>query len=91
MLSCSYYGSALSDPVITEYLAVMHDGYAGQKALQDLYMVAQSAQASLSESLSSSNLDRIADSMNGGTPPALIKFKKDGKYHRVIHRQWSQS
>ena len=91
MLSCSYYGSALSDPVITEYLAVMHDGYAGQKALQDLYMVAQSAQASLSESLSSSNLDRIADSMNDGTPPALIKFKKDGKYHRVIHRQWSQS
>lgn len=91
MLSCSYYGSALSDPVITEYLAVMHDGYAGQKALQDLYMVAQSAQASLSESLSSSNLDRIADSMNDGIPPALIKFKKDGKYHRVIHRQWSQS
>ena len=39
MLSCTYYGS-LSDRPITEYLPVLHDGYAGDKAMRQLMTMA---------------------------------------------------
>ena len=41
MLACTYYGS-LSDKPITEYLPVLHDGYAGQRAMQQLFSMANS-------------------------------------------------
>jgi DNA repair protein RadD len=84
MLSVSYYGD-MSDPVITEYLPVLHAGYAGQKAMQQLYTTAERANASLAGAQS---LADMAQAMNQSTPPSLIEYKRDGKFFRVLTRRW---
>ncbi len=86
MLAVTYYG-ALSDPTVREYFAITHDGFAGQKALQKLLEVA--TQAKVKEGgLAVQSLDQMADNMNESVPPKLIKYKRDGKFFRVIAREW---
>lgn len=86
MLSVTYYGD-LSDPSITEYFAILHDGYAGQKALQTLIRVASSSGLH-DGGLNVSTLEEMVDNMNTTTPPQSIDFRKDGKYYRVLKRSW---
>ena len=86
MLSVSYYG-ALSDPSVTEYFAVTHDGYAGQKALQSLSEIATKAKI-VPGGLVVPTLEDMAQNMNAATPPKLIKYKRDGKFFRVMRREW---
>lgn len=86
MLAVTYYG-ALSDPNVREYFAITHDGFAGQKALQKLLEVATQAKVK-SGGLAVQSLDEMADNMNESVPPKLIKYKRDGKFFRVIAREW---
>jgi len=87
MLAVTYYG-ALSDKPITEYLPINHEGYAGQKALgQLLQMKAKSGAPDTDDH----SLDGISASMNAGMPPAKITYKQDGKFYRVLTREWTES
>jgi DNA repair protein RadD len=91
MLSCTYYGS-LSDKPITEYLPVLHEGYAGQRALQQLFTMANSSGAHLADAArmeGSEGLEYLATQMNGSRPPKAIEYRMDGKFHRVIKRSWT--
>lgn len=87
MLACTYYGG-LSDPPITEYLAVAHDGYAGDKSMRLLSTMASSAKVPFQLSNAVSELTDIADLMNLGQPPSDIEYKKDGKFFRILKRNW---
>lgn len=90
MLACAYYGS-LSDQPITEYLPVLHDGYAGQRAMQKLFTIAKSAGADLAHALrmeGEAGLGYIGVQMNNATPPSSIEYRLDGKFFRVINRRW---
>lgn len=90
MLACTYYGN-LSDKPITEYFPVMHDGYAGQRAMQQLFTMANSSGANLAEATHLEGdhaLDYMAVQMSNSTPPASIEYRMDGKFHRVINRSW---
>ena len=86
MLACTYYGG-LSDPPITEYLAVAHDGYAGDKSMRLLSTMASSAKVPM-QLTSNEMLTDIADLMNLGVPPSSIEYKKDGKFFRILKRTW---
>jgi DNA repair protein RadD len=86
MLAVTYYGG-LSDPPITEYLPIMHEGYAGQKAMGLLLSIANSASIG-SGGLNVATMDELAANMNKATPPKFIEFRKDGKFFRVIKRSW---
>ena len=86
MLSCTYYGG-LSDPPVTEYLAVTHEGYAGEKSRRLLAGMAY--QASVDFDYESNDLHRIAQKMTEGVPPIQIEFKKEGKFFTVLKRTWS--
>jgi DNA repair protein RadD len=91
MLSCTYYGG-LSDRPVTEYLPVLHDGYAGEKAMRQLMMMAKSAGAHLAEAAhmeGSKALDYIAVQMSNSKPPTSIEYRMDGKFYRVLKRSWS--
>jgi len=91
MLSCTYYGS-LSDKPITEYLPVLHDGYAGQKAMRQLLTIANSSGAHLAEAAhleGSAGLDYIAVQMSNSKPPTSIEYRMDGKFYRVLKRSWT--
>lgn len=87
MLAVTYYGS-LSDPAITEYLPITHEGYAGQMALQKLVDMAKNAQIEPG-GLSAKSIEEMAVNMNKTRPPSHIEFKRDGKFFRIIRRKWA--
>ena len=83
MLAVTYYG-ALSDQPVTEYFPVTHDGYAGEKARRNIaHLARESGVLDLSE-----DLDAMAKAMSRGRAPAMVEFKKDGKFYRVIERSF---
>jgi DNA repair protein RadD len=84
MLAVTYYGS-LSDPSVTEYLPVLHDGYAGTKALRSLGELAGLSGVTLA---GKPDLESVAKAMTDGEIPVEIKYKRDGKFYRVIERIW---
>ena len=87
MLACTYYGS-LSDLPVTEYLPVAHEGYAGDKAMREVLKIA--AQCGVYNELQAeSDLSKAAQVLNKSMQPALLKYKREGKFHRVIERVWN--
>ena len=86
MLAVTYYG-CLSDPPITEYLPVLHPGWAGEKARRQLVKIAAFASADESDEYMQ-DLAVTADRLTAANPPASIEYKRDGKFHRVINRKW---
>ena len=89
MLAVTYYGHALSDPSITEYFPVMHEGYAGQKALMSVAQVARYARAE-DGLFNRQTLEEVAYGLSQATPPARIEYKRDGRFYRVIYREWER-
>lgn len=88
MLSLTYYGG-LTDPPITEYLPVLNQGYAGQKAMQLLHDIGQRANALLTGINEASDpLIYLVQQMNQSTPPSVIEYKRDGKFYKVVKRLW---
>ena len=86
MLAVSYYGG-LSDPPITEYFPLMHDGYAGQKARSNVLQIARSGGSIINHKIDT--LDEMANHLTSTTkPPQFIKYEKDGKFFRVTNRSW---
>lgn len=86
MIAVTYYGG-LSDPAITEYLPIMHEGYAGQKALQQLVTMAERGQIAPG-GLNVQTIDEMVANLNQTHPPRSIEFKRDGKFFRVMKRIW---
>jgi DNA repair protein RadD len=89
MLAVTYYGN-LSDPAITEYLPLMHEGYAGEMAMKKLVDMAQRAQIEAG-GLNVKSLDQMVINMNKTLAPISIEYKKDGKFFRVIKRRWHET
>jgi DNA repair protein RadD len=87
MLAVSYYGG-LSDPSVVEYFPITHEGYAGQKAVNAVIMIAERAGVVFT---GTNTLDDWADRLNGGSCPAAIKYRRDGKYYRVTRRKWTNA
>ena len=88
MLAVTYYG-ALSDKPITEYLPVAHDGFAGQKAMRELVTIERNAGAQITGTIEDDGwLDSAAAKMALSQPPAFIEYRMEGKYPRVLHREW---
>ena len=87
MLSCTYYGG-LSDPPVTEYLAVTHDGYAGEKSRRLLAEIGH--QAGLNINKCGGTWHEIAQKINEtGKLPATIEYKREGKFFTVMKRTWT--
>jgi len=86
MLAVTYYGG-LSDTPITEYLPIMHEGYAGQRAMSQLLSIANSASI-VPGGLNVKTMEDMVQNMNNATPPEWIEYRKDGKFFRVIKRSW---
>ena len=88
MLAVTYYGG-LSDPPVTEYLPVTHEGYAGSKAIALLVNMAQHG-GLMNGGLAGATLADMAHRMNHQTkPPRQIEYRKDGNFFRVINRSWN--
>ena len=86
MLAVTYYGG-LSDAPITEYLPILHEGYAGQRAMSQLVSMANSASI-VEGGLNVQTMIEMVQNLNNATPPKLIEFRRDGKFFRVMKRSW---
>jgi hypothetical protein len=71
---------------VTEYLAVTHDGYAGEKSRRLLAEVAHKAGVQLD--YGAVDLHQMAQQMTEGTPPKIIEYKKNAKFYSIIKRTW---
>lgn len=87
MLMVSYYGG-LSDPPVSEYICINHEGYAGHKAARTLAEIARAAGVDVSATIGT--CAAIAGVMQAGKPPRMIEYKREGKYHRIIKREWNE-
>jgi hypothetical protein len=88
MLAVSYYGG-LADPPITEYFTILHDGYSGKRAQQDLSRIALKCNVDSGWHLFEHDLDEMAFLFNRSKPPASIEYETEGKFHRIVERTWS--
>ena len=80
MLMISYYGN-LSDPVVREYLTIMHDGPPGVKARKIISEILISTNVTPSEII-----EETVNRLNKSKPPAKIEYKKDGQFYRILRR-----
>jgi DNA repair protein RadD len=85
MLSCVMYG-CLSDPPVTSYYVICHDGFAGERARKNLAEIAHKAGVNLN--YASADLHDIAKQMTEGNPPKEIQYQKSGKFYTVISHKW---
>lgn len=84
MIKVTYYG-ALSDPPVTEYFPIWHEGYAGEKAMLLLSRIMRDAGILRRQ-------DDIKNELlylNASTPPHTIEYRKDGKFYRVTARHFA--
>ena len=92
MLACTYYGPGLAGAAVTEYLPILHDGYAGDKAMRQLSTMADAAGAYLGGASgldTDQGLEYMAAQMRSSKPPQRIEYSMDGKFHRVLRRVWA--
>ena len=91
MLAVSYYSARLLDDPVTEYFAVTHDGYAGDKAKKQVASIAiNSNRASVAGPYPKEHdwLNATCSKFIQAEPPAEIHYQREGKYHRVTKRTW---
>ena len=84
MLKVTYYGG-LSDDPIKEYICILHDGYAGQKALR---LLGELANQSNAIPPAQNDLDSICAAMNDAEHPTIVEYRKSGKFYEVMKREW---
>lgn len=84
MLKVTYYGE-LSDPPITEFFPVMHDGNAGNWAREKVAAIA--VQAGTDYKLLT-GLDASVEKLQQSQPPIAIKYRREGKFFKVERRKW---
>ena len=85
MLKVTYYPKDISQKSVTEYLPITHEGFAGEKALRMLRVMAANAGV---DPFEQTTIDGVARVMTDANPPSWLYYQKDGKFHRVIERFW---
>lgn len=88
MLAVSYYPADYAAATVTEYLPILHDGYAGEKSRRQLLTIATNA--GLSPTDLPDDLEGAARVLSSAVPPREIEYRRDGKFHRVIKRRWDR-
>jgi len=91
MLAVTYYPDGLSDQAVTEYLPILHEGYAGHKALMQLLTMARHANADIDTSKDAWFASSLVLSLNESKAPEMVKYKRDGKFFRVMERRWNET
>ena len=91
MLAVSYYSARLLDDPVTEYFAVTHEGYAGDKANRQIKAITENANGNTLAApsrIEPQDMLAFVSSISRMQPPAEIQYQREGKYHRVTKRTW---
>ena len=89
MLCVEYYPRELAADTITEYITLLHDGFARVRAQRILTSIMTAAGLSIpTVEYAEEDLENTAEAMNNARPPIEIDVKKEGHYDRIIKRRW---
>lgn len=90
MLCVDYENAELTGDKVTEYITILHDGYARYRAEMTLRAIIDGCGADIStvNGENENYLDDIAEVFNSAKAPDSITIKKDGRYYRVLKRHW---
>jgi DNA repair protein RadD len=80
MIVCRYYPEGIGAQPITEYFCVWHDGFAGIKGRKEFLKIC--------ENCGLLSPPEKTEELAMRTPPEKISYIMDGKYPRVINREW---
>ena len=88
MVTITYFSADNLAEMVTEYLCLLHGGYAQDKAQRLLYGIAKRAGAVIENPY---DLEGIVSTMNTVPAPVEITKERDGKYYRVTGRSWNHA
>lgn len=88
MVTITYFSADNLAEMVTEYLCLLHGGYAQDKAQRLLYGIAKRAGAVIENPY---DLEGIVSTMNIVPAPVEITKERDGKYYRVTGRVWNHA
>lgn len=93
MLCVDYYNAELTGDKVTEYITILHDGYARYKAEITMHGIIEGcgADISLVSGIDENYLEQIAEVLNNADAPETVTIKKDGRYYRVLDRHWKRA
>lgn len=93
MLCVDYYSAELTGDKVTEYITILHDGYARYRAEITMRGIIEGcgADISLVSGIDEDYLEQIAEVLNNADAPETVTIKKDGRYYRVLDRQWKRA
>lgn len=93
MLCVDYYNAELTGDKITEYITILHDGYARYRAEMTMRGIIEGcgADISLVSGIDEDYLEQIAEVLNNADAPETVTIKKDGRYYRVLDRHWKRA
>lgn len=83
MLAVTYYGDLTES--VTEYLPVLHNSPFGAKMRALVAEMSGKAQVALPFE---EGLDETAHILTNAVPPIAISYRKEGKFNKIIRRQW---
>lgn len=86
MIKVTYYGQ-LSDRPVTEYIPLLHEGYAGKKSMALIATISKSIKVQIPDT---GDLLDLCIAFNSGQHPALVEFTRDGRFYRVTRRVWDE-
>lgn len=88
MVTITYFSADNLAEMVTEYLCLLHGGYAQDKAQRLLHGIAKRAGAVIENPY---DLEGIVSTMNTVPAPVEITKERDGKYYRVTGRVWNHA
>ncbi len=86
MLAVTSYGAHDISLMVTEYMPVLHDGAFGIKMRALVAGIADQSKADKWDQ--DATLDAAAAALEMGRPPTKIKYRRDGKFYKVLGRSW---
>jgi len=72
---------------MSEYLAILHQGYAGKKAMLRLKAITDKIGVNVMEFKS---LSALINGINKKKAPEFLTYRKDGKYNKILEIMWSE-
>ena len=84
----TYFPNDMNVKPVTEFLCVMHGGFAGMKAVNLLKLIAFNANIDITKAYT---LESLVKTMNNGKCPNIIVYKKNGKYFDIITRKYDKN
>ena len=86
MIVCRYYGWNVRDPVLRRYYCVRHEGWAGQRAMEDLLWLCHKVQVNPQEHLTLADMCKALNASRNW--PEKVSYKTGKRFNEIRKLIW---